>query len=84
MSDITIPPKALEAAALAIFKVRLAERPYPHSPQLIDWLIDVARQEATSALRAGIAAWPGSEPLRRKNGQGKGVFLPFPKENAND
>ena len=61
MTDIIIPPEAVEAAATEIFKVRLAERPYPHSPRLIEWLIDVSREEATAALRAGIAAWPGAE-----------------------
>ena len=70
MTDhITIPPEAVEAARRAFTEAMLSV------PQ---------EDPIATALRAGIAAWPGSEPLRRKNGQGKGVFLPFPKENAND
>ena len=64
MTDITalhwqypIPPEAVEAAAAEIFKIRLAERPYPHSPHLIEWLIDVARKDATTALRAEVEQW---------------------------
>ena len=35
-------------------------------------------------IRTAINAWPGSEPLRRKNGQGKGVFLPLPQETRDE
>lgn len=84
MSDITIPPEAVEAAAAEIFKVRLAERPYPHSPRLIEWLIDVSREEAAAALRAGIAAWPLKKVLRdddrRQTYVVPALLLPLPTE----
>jgi hypothetical protein len=76
----TIPPEAVEAAAAEIFKVRLAERPYPHSPRLIEWLIDVSREEATAALRAGIAAWPGMFYHPARPDEEACVFLPLPQE----
>ena len=84
MTDITIPPEAVEAAAAEIFKVRLAERPYPHSPRLIEWLIDVSREEATAALRAGIAAWPGMAPhgYYTADGPRDSLILPLPQEAA--
>ena len=75
MTDITIPPEAVEAAARELADTN-------------GWRnekgIYACRPVAEAILRAGIAAWPGSEPLRRKNGQGKGVFLPFPKEGTSD
>jgi hypothetical protein len=70
-----IPDEAVEKAAraLALAENRTSDEWWP-----------LHMRRATAALRAGIAAWPGSEPLRRKNGQGKGIFLPFLKENASD
>lgn len=87
--DIDIPPEALEAAAAEIFKIRLAERPYPHSPRLIEWLIDVSRENASAALRAGIAAWPGMKfagptggGLSQEPFQSPLILLPISTENT--
>jgi hypothetical protein len=80
MTDITIPPEAVDRAAQAICETENGPcKCMPDECGCIYW-----KAHATAALRAGIAAWPGSEPLRRKNGQGKGVFLPFPKEGTSD
>ena len=89
MSDITIPPEAVEAAAAEIFKIRLAERPYPHSPRLIEWLIDVSREDASAALRAGIAAWPGKKHvteyyLCEGDHFEPAIILPMPMEPRDD
>ena len=75
-TDITIPPVAVEAAARAACE----DRGY-------DWDKNINfrpafRRIAHAVLRAGIAAWPGSEREVYANAE-EGVFLPFPKENAN-
>ena len=80
MTDITIPPEAVEATARAMCK-----RAYEHLPEMREQDTftpdaDYWMGQATAALRAGIAAWPGmivgnslfdGEPM---------VFLPLPQE----
>ena len=81
MSDITIPPEAVEAAARAIRETFRAETNMSNAPE---WdasnptLKDAYRKEARAALRAGIAAWPGVES-RPTFGPSR-IILPLPKE----
>lgn len=45
--------------------------------------ISAARKNGASSAEiaaAAINAWPGMEQMRRRNGQGKGFFLPLPQE----
>lgn len=81
MTDITIPPEALEAAARAACE----DRGY-------DWdkyinFRPAFRRIAHAALRAGIAAWPGMQHCRWNELNAaftSHLILPLPKENAND
>jgi hypothetical protein len=82
MTDITIPPEALEAAARAIWAScqsgTLAWEDLPSSTR------KVIKEEARAACLAMLAAWPG---MRAEGvGVGDGVttyewlILPLPKE----
>ena len=83
MTDITIPPEAVEAAARAICETFRAAMNMPNEPE---WdasnptLKDAYRNEARAALRAGIAAWPGM--LVEWHSRGPGIILPLSKENT--
>ena len=85
MTDINIPPEAVETSCRAKCEVmgidpdeplpeevRVGPGPWPYWTAFVD--------EQRAAIRAALAAWPGAEPLRRKNGQGRGLFLPLPQE----
>lgn len=73
----TIPPKAVEAATLAIFRTRYSFDPvFPQDDH--QW--ELSRAYAISALRAGIAAWPGMWHIKAVDFEGK-VILPLPQEN---
>jgi hypothetical protein len=79
--DTTIPPEAVEAAARAMCK-----RAYEHLPEMREQDTftpdaDYWMGQATAALRAGIAAWPGM--LVEWHSRGPGIILPLPKENTN-
>ena len=76
MTDITIPPEAVEAAAIDV-------------AALLDWYDwgpmeepdkVLCRRIATAALRAGIAAWPGM--LLKLDG--RYALLPLPQEVSDD
>ena len=78
MTDITIPPDALEAAARAICETENGPcKCMPDECGCIYW-----KAHATAALRAGIAAWPGMWHIKAVDFEGK-VILPIPTENTN-
>ena len=70
MTDITIPPEAVEAARRAFTQALL-------SVPLEDPI--------ATALRAGIAAWPGMAPhgYYTADGPRDALILPMPTENTN-
>lgn len=83
--DITIPPEAVEAAARTICETENGPcKCMPDECGCIYW-----KAHATAALRAGIAAWPGSEyvfrqPHRRAvSYSNPAIILPLPTENTN-
>ena len=81
MDNITIPPEAMEAAARAMCK-----RAYEHLPEMREQDTftpdaDYWMGQATAALRAGIAAWPGMEHQTPNDWSNKPhIILPLPKE----
>ena len=79
MSDITIPPEAVEAALPFAASCAYYCKPSANDCQ--------CRQNTYRALRAGIAAWPGmhcyTQPCFTWNGTGAAIVLPLPKENTN-
>ena len=91
MTDITIPPEAVEAAARAICETFRAAMNMPNEPE---WdasnptLKDAYRNEARAALRAGIAAWPGSYSLAENDSavirDVAAIILPLPQEASDE
>ena len=78
MSDIHIPPKALEAGAKALCKeARL------FWPDLNDAEHDIMRAEARAACLAMLRAWPERRFRYERNGTYPVVVLPF-EEITND
>jgi len=78
MTDITIPPEAVEAAARAICETENGPcKCMPDECGCTYW-----KAHATAALRAGIAAWP--RMLVEWHSRGPGIILPLPTENTND
>jgi hypothetical protein len=71
MTSITIPPEAIEAAAIEL-------APAPWSMYTED-AREHFRRKARAALAAGLAAWPGMSIAP----EDQGVYLPLPKENTN-
>ena len=82
MTDITIPPEAVEAAARALYDVLRSDIDPLDWTEIGDWRQDYFRKEATAALRAGIAAWPGfTTEFRRDSFMGWNgglIILPLP------
>ena len=83
MTDVTIPPEAVEAAARAMCK-----RAYEHLPEMREQDTftpdaDYWMGQATAALRAGIAAWPGMFDHPARPDEEACIFLPIPTENTN-
>jgi hypothetical protein len=89
MTDTTIPPEALEAAAKELYEVH----PYTdEDDDVIPWeeLYMIDKEEyldfARSACLAMLKAWPGmmhiieGEPGR----ESAEIILPLPKENTSD
>lgn len=66
MTDITIPPQALEAAARAMWR----------TDEPSQWELGMA----DIALRAGINAWPGMWYVDAVD-LGNEIILPLPKES---
>lgn len=76
MTDITIPPEAVEAAARAICETENGPcKCMPDECGCTYW-----KAHARAALRAGIAAWPGMWHIKAVDFEGK-VILPLPQEN---
>ena len=81
MTDITIPPEAVEAAARGMYE-GIIHHPNARGQKAPKWYEVSAsdkqalREVATAALRAGIAAWPGlwMHPYT------KNLTLPLPQE----
>ena len=74
-NDITIPPEALEAAAIEI-------APHPWS-MYTDAAKDHFRHEARAACLAMLRAWPGVERIYRSEDEKLfTVILPLPKEKS--
>lgn len=85
--DITIPPEAVEAATLAIFRTRYSFDPvFPQDNH--QW--ELSRAYAAAALRAGIAAWPHMSAIPARTatpaslGHGPYLILPLPQETRDD
>ena len=85
MTDITIPPEALEAAARAIYDIlegAVANQDYGR--QMRQW--EQAQELARAACLAMLKAWPGmmhiieGEP-GRENAE---IILPLTQENNNE
>ena len=79
MTDITIPPEAVEAAARAMFIEAYRREPDEQTDEARFILV---RQFTLAALRAGIAAWPGMWHIKAVDFEGK-IILPLPTENTN-
>ena len=84
MTDITIPPEALEAAAEAEYYARFGASagPWKDAP---DWIKHQCWHHARAALQAGIKAWPGMRlgKYRDVAGANDRNILPLPQENTN-
>jgi hypothetical protein len=79
MTDITIPPEALEAAARAICETENGPcKCMPDECGCIYW-----KAHATAALRAGIAAWPGIVKNYSWDASHGRIILPLFMENTN-
>lgn len=68
MTDITIPPEAVEAAARAL----MATGTYRYK--------ELAEDDATAALLAGLKAWPGAVERHSWDGSLGRIILPLPTE----
>ena len=88
MTDITIPPAALEAAAEDLFHMQYGDSKGSWS-DAPEWLKVTIRSEARAALLAGLKAWPGMGPIRTDQPIGDwcdklpAIILPL-SENTND
>ena len=89
MTDIIIPPEAVEAAAKADYEMTrdeaLADHGIMASSTYCPWEdLSVDGKEyymkhATAALRAALAAWPGMWHIKPIDFEGK-IILPLPQE----
>jgi hypothetical protein len=84
MTDITIPPEALEAAAIELY------RSATHSPQGFSWATvhprvrERWRKNARAACLAMLREWPGQKWHYDYRGNILDIILPLPKEPSND
>ena len=92
MTDIHIPPEALEAVAAYIYSLDAFD------PDLMPWADasdltkHVYRGHASAALQAGLRAWPGMDTTTHPRMVRPGQFAPQdyirlplpPKENPDD
>ena len=82
MTDITIPPEAVEAAARAHLA---ASAPHLTFDELPDWQKAIEIDAAQAACLAMLKAWPGVTYAKwRDYGQADRLVLPLPTENTND
>ena len=84
MTDITIPPEAVEAAAIVLMgRLMVSQQDAQHVwSGMYEPEKDQFRREATAALRAGIAAWPGMFYHPARPDEEACIFLPLPQESA--
>lgn len=68
MTDIPIPPEVVEA---------LRKR-------ITDSVIHISTAEATAALRAALAAWPGMIEAHHPRDNQHALILPLPQESSDD
>lgn len=64
--NIPIPPAVVEAAALKLAEGRLPEYSWA---DLDDEMRGMYREDALTALRAGLAAWPGMSHAHNEEGE---------------
>ena len=91
MTDITIPPDAMEAAARAAYAEWVSfcvtsggvEDEYRAWDELDDEERIQWRTHAIAALRAGLAAWPGMWHIKAVDFEGK-IILPLPGEASDE
>lgn len=81
MSGITIPPEAVEAAAMA-----LAEECYGDDISDAHKYWTEFKEQAHIAIRAALKAWPMRQVRAWDDVQGVGVFiiLPLPQETRDE
>ena len=96
MTDITIPPEAVEAAARADYEMTRDEALSDHGIMASltyrpweDLSVDGKEyymKHATAALRAGIAAWPGMHTGWQCIGCGDDaqIILPLPQDTRDE
>ena len=92
MTDITIPPEAVEAAARAAYAEWVSfcvtsggvEDEYRAWDELDDEERIQWRTHATAALRAGIAAWPEMEVFSIMSDGEESIVLPLPMETRDE
>ena len=86
MTDITIPPEALEAAARKLWLMRkeLFGPAFPRKTweELSDGKRSELLDEARAAIAAAINAWPGME-MEMVHMEEDYLILPLPKESRN-
>lgn len=83
MTDITIPPEALEEAARAIYDIlegAVANQDYGR--QMRQW--EQAQELARAACLAMLKAWPGMFTYKYHDDTTTALIIPLPKENTND
>ena len=83
MTDITIPPEVLEAAARAIYDIlegAVANQDYGR--QMRQW--EQAQELARAACLAMLKAWPGMFTYKYHDDTTTALIIPLPKENTND
>jgi hypothetical protein len=83
VTDITIPPEALEEAARAIYDIlegAVANQDYGR--QMRQW--EQAQELARAACLAMLKAWPGMFTYKYHDDTTTALILPLPKENTND
>ena len=83
MTEIDIPPEALEKAARAICKTEYGpcDGGGLTKCECMDW-----RSHAIAAIRAALAAWPGMRAWQHcaRCNEGPHLLLPLPKEASDD
>ena len=90
MTDIPIPPQAVEAAARAIYyaftEINIGDGE-DRWERLLPRFRAEYREQATAALRAGLAAWPGMSQLAENDSASVRemacLILPLPTEPDN-
>ena len=78
MSDINIPPEAVEAAAMALYDALYID---PAWMDASEDTREIYRKDARASIAAALAAWPWkftADSIKMEH-----IVLPFPQENKN-